>query len=300
MTTSQPETIEFVVPYVGGREFLERTVRSVLEQSDPAWRLTVVEDGPQGQDVAAWIEGLGDDRVSHVLNPHNLGLSANFQRCLELGESPWVVILGCDDLLLPNYVATIREALAQEPASAAVQPGVEVIDGRGRRVHPASDRVKNLLAPHPASPTALSGEALLTSLLRGNWTYFPAICWRRDAALRHGFRQDLGVCLDLELLANLVFDGEVLTVSSTPAFQYRRHAASASSLSARTADRFAEEAAVFNGLSERSRVRGWRRAERAGRRRLTSRAHAASLIPRALSRRQFVTARRLASHAVGT
>jgi len=48
-------------------------VRSVLEQRDPDWRLTVVDDGYPDGSVPGWFAGLGDDRVRYHRNETNLG-----------------------------------------------------------------------------------------------------------------------------------------------------------------------------------------------------------------------------------
>ena len=81
-------------------------VRSVIAQSDPNWRLTVVDDG-NADGVPEWFAGLGDDRVRYLRNERNLGVTGNFNRCLDLVEHELVMLMGCDDLMLPNYVATV-------------------------------------------------------------------------------------------------------------------------------------------------------------------------------------------------
>lgn len=271
--------IEFLVPYVGDPTLLRATVASALAQSDRSWTLCVVEDGSQGTGVGDWVRNLADPRVTHVLNETNLGLAGNFQRCLDLATSERVVFPGCDDLLHPDYVALVRRTIAQFPAASAMLPGVRVIDRDGRVVHPIADRVKRRLAPQPAQATAYAGEELAASLLHGNWTYFPAICWRREHVARFGFRQDLPVALDLALLFDVLLDDGELVVLPDQVFGYRRHAQSVSSRAAATSDRFAEEARLHDELGERCRDRGWKRAARAARMRVTSRLHAASLLP---------------------
>jgi glycosyltransferase involved in cell wall biosynthesis len=268
--------IDLIVPYYGERSLLEQTVMSVLAQSSPDWRLVVVEDGDQGFNTGEWLGGLGDARVHHVLNPTTLGVAGNFQRCLDLATSPYVSFPGCDDLLLPDYVAVIEKAWRDHTHCAGVIPGVGVVDQDGARVRTTTDWVKSRLRPH--SPDTYQGERLLTSLMHGNWTYFPATCWRTDAIRSLGFRADLPTTLDLALLAELVLRGESFLVLEQELFEYRRHPASASSLAARSANRFAEERALMIELADRASSLGWRRASRAAKWHWTSRAHALSLV----------------------
>ena len=84
-------------------------------------------------------------------------------------------------------------------------------------------------APLP-SPWPASARDALVSLLRGNWTYFPSLCWRRDLVTSIGFRPRYGVVLDLGLLLDVLASGGDLLVLPGTHFRYRRHANSASSL----------------------------------------------------------------------
>jgi len=258
----------------------------------------VVQDGPDVEDAEPWLSGLNDDRVSYHRNPRNLGTTGNFQRCLDLATGSHVVFLGCDDVLMSNYVASVRRAVARHPDASVIQPRVAVIDVVGRRIRPLADRVKRAIGPRAGGDVCLEGESLAASLMRGNWLYFPSLCWRRDRILEHGFRQDLPVTLDLALLAKVVLDGGRLVVTAEEAFCYRRHSTSLSSSTAREADRFQEEANLLDELARAFDRAGWRRAARAARGHLMSRLHAVMHIPRAVARRDRSATRRLIRHVV--
>lgn len=295
MTRSMPE-IGFVMPYFGREDLFQQAVLSVRAQTDERWSLHVLVDGPEPPPVEAWLDAQRDPRITHERNETNLGVSAGFQRCLERARTDHVVFLGCDDLLLPRYVEVVRRELRAWPRAAVLQPGVEVVDAAGTVVRPAADRIKRLLAPRASRAVSLRGEPLLTSLLTGNWTYFPSLCWRREVIVPIGFRIDLAVTLDLALLAQVVLDGGQLVTVPEKAFVYRRHAASVSSVTARSADRFDEEQRLFTELAAASRDQGWTRAARAARWHTTSRLHAASLVPGAVLAGDLAGARRLARH----
>ena len=276
------EAIDLLVPHYGDRALLERTVASVLAQADPRWRLHVVDDNPPSVDqgLDRWFDGLGDPRVTYTRNLSRLGIAGNFQRCLDLAWSDRVVFPGCDDELMPSYVGLVRDALRRHPEATAVLPGVRVIDETGEPSWPLTDRVKSWLALSSGEP--VGGERLAVSLMRGNWTYFPAICWDRRAIARHGFRHDLPITLDLALLVDVVLEGGTLLRLDEDGFRYRRHAASLSSVGAGDLARFAEEADLFAECADRFTAAGWSRATRAARLHLTSRLHAATRLPGSL------------------
>jgi glycosyltransferase involved in cell wall biosynthesis len=292
-------TFDIMLPYYGDVGLVKAAVGSILRQSDPDWRLTVVDDG-QEPGVAEWFAGLGDDRVRYQRNPHNLGVTGNFRKCVELAERPYMVMMGTDDIMLPNYVATVRSVVEDHPDVAMVQPGVEVIDGEGRVVRTLTDEVKRrLYAPNLAHGGVFGGEPLATSLLRGDWLYFPSICWRTDAIKATNFRDGLHVIQDLALVIDLVRRGERMAVDPTVCFRYRRHAVSASAASAVAGLRFAEARNYFLDAADQMDALGWHRAARAARRYMSSRLHAITLLPAAVWAGNGAGIRNLSRHAFG-
>lgn len=176
-------TIHVIIPFYGDFDLLKECVRSVLTQRDARWLLTVVDDRYPDPAVARWFHDAAEDsRARYVRNAVNLGANRNFQRCLDLAEAGHVTILGGDDLLMPNYVGTVLTALEAEPDAAIIQPGVRVIDAEGRASYNVVDSVKALLAGRDRARRVLRGERLATSLLHGDWLYFPALCWRTESA----------------------------------------------------------------------------------------------------------------------
>jgi glycosyltransferase involved in cell wall biosynthesis len=272
-------SFDIMMPYYGDVALMKLAVISVLEQSDPDWRLTVIDDGRE-PGVPEWFAGLGDDRVRYLRNEHNLGVTGNFRKCVELAEYDHMVILGCDDLMLPNYVSSIREALRVFPNAGMVQPGVEVIDGHGLPVDTLVDHTKRILyAPRIKGVRLAEGEGLAVSLLRGNWLYFPSVCWRTEAVKSVDFRPDLHVIQDLALVMDLLQRGESLAVTDAVSFKYRRHAVSESAVQAFDGRRFVEEKGFFLDVADRLEAHGWHEAAKVARQHFSSRLHALTLLP---------------------
>lgn len=295
-------TVDVMLPHYGRLDLVQDTVRSVLAQDDPNWRLTVLDDTGASADAALadWCAGLDDGRVHYRLNPRNLGINRNFQQCVDRVEHDLAVIIGNDDLMLPGYVATVRRAHAAHPEAAIIQPGVEVVGADGAPARSLVDLGKRwVYAPRVTEPTVLSGQELAVSLLRGNWLYFPSICWRSEPLRRTGFREGVDVVQDLALVLDLVLDGESLLVEPTTCFRYRRHEASVSSAHAADGRRFAEERTFFLETADRMAARGWPRAARAARRHLSSRINALTRLPAAARHGGIGGVRTLARHAFG-
>lgn len=291
------KNLDIILPFYGSESLFRAAVRSVLGQTDPRWRLVVVDDQYPSEEPGAWIRSLGDPRVHYVRNSTNLGLNRNFQHGLDLVEADFFVLLGCDDLMHPRYVERMFTLIEQHPDAAMIQPGVEIIDENGVPRRQLTDRVKGLLAPRK-STVRLSGEALAISLLRGNWTYHPSLCMCTAAAKEFGFTAGLSIVLDLDLLLNITRAGGVMVIDHQPVFAYRRHGESSSSKAVTDGTRFAEEAQFFAGQSTKMSARGWPRAARAARIHLTSRLYAATAAAVALRSGDLRVVRRSLAHVL--
>ncbi|MEY2230619.1 MULTISPECIES: glycosyltransferase family 2 protein [Streptomyces] len=144
---------EILLPYYGDVALMQDAVRSVLVQDGDDWRLTVVDDGTE-PGVPEWFEQLADPRVRYLRNERDLGVTGNFNRCVELAEYEYLVLMGCDDLMHPNYLQVVRATADREPTAAVIQPGVQVIGTDGLPFDTLGDRTKRkLYAPKgPAAP----------------------------------------------------------------------------------------------------------------------------------------------------
>ncbi|MCT2586687.1 glycosyltransferase [Actinophytocola gossypii] len=292
---SQPD-IDIMVPAFGDGELVRETVRSVLDQRDPHWRLTVIDDGVGGGvggELGDWIAGLGDDRIRYLANPTRLGINRNFQRCTDESSADLVVLLGSDDRLLPDFVGRVRDVAARCPDAAFIHTGARVIGDDGEPVSPLVDRVKKLTMPGLSAEDRergwrlIGGEELAASLLGGNWMYFPSVAFRGDALRRHGFREGYDIVLDLDVYLRILVEGGQVVLFAEPGIEYRRHAASLSSAQADTGSRFDEERAYFAEAAEMMAAAGWSRAARAARLHWTSRMHAVVKLPGLLAARRW-------------
>lgn len=279
-------SLEIMLPFWGDPRMLYQTVASVQQQSDPDWILTVVDDAYPDDDVAAWFAALDDERIRYVRNGTNLGIIGNFRACVQRATADHLVILGSDDLLRSGYVAAIHRALAAHPSADIIQPGVEVIDEHGRRRLPLADRVKQrLLAPDSVhGDVLLEGEPLATSLVKGDWLYWPSLVFRTSTIRAHDFRDDLPIALDLAILLDIVFAGGRLVVLPEQVFAYRRHARSASQQTVLDGRRFDDDRRFYGEVAARAAAKGWPTTARAARIRLMARLHALSEAPRVLMR----------------
>lgn len=295
-STSGP--LEVFIPFWGDPTLLYATIDSVKAQTDPDWTIVVVDDCYPDPTVAEHFATEDDPRIRYVRNEVNVGITDNYQRCREMASGELMMFLGCDDLMHPGFVATVKAAHREFPAAATIQVGVRVVDEHGAPIDPLTDKVKRAIRPSVDRRTELSGERLATSLLRGAWHYWPALVFRTEAINRYDFREGLPIIQDLALLIDMTAAGETLVLDPTVCFSYRRHTQSASATSLLHGNRFADERRYYSTAADQMAGHGWSRAARTARLRWTSRLHAVTLLPTALKRRERSAVRTLLDHAL--
>jgi glycosyltransferase involved in cell wall biosynthesis len=296
-------TVDVLLPYYGDVAMMKQAVESILGQTSPDWTLTVLDDGYPDESIPGYFGALAaqDPRITYLRNEKNLGANGNYRKALSFVRHELAVVMGADDVMLRNYVETVVAAHEQFPSAQIIQPGVEVIDEFNQPAMGLVDKMKHVYAPgvrNSRGRRLLSGEPLAVSLMRGNWLYFPSVCWKADTLVATGFREGLDVVQDLALALDLIKAGGALVVDSTVCFQYRRHRQSDSSWRALEGTRFIEERGFFTGMADEFEAIGWRRAARTARLHLSSRLNAATLLPKAWRTKQHQGVRNLREHVL--
>ncbi|WP_427018627.1 glycosyltransferase [Pseudarthrobacter sp. P1] len=292
--------LDIFIPYWGDPGYMKDAVDSVLAQTSGDWLLTVVDDAYPSLEIQEFVTALADERIKYVRKPENEGITENYRTCVAMATQDVMVILGCDDILLPNYVEVISAAHRRFPNAAIIQPGVQVIDEHGTVVTTLVDMVKQkVVRPRGHGPQLVSGESIAANLMHGDWLYWPSLAFRTERIRAVEFRDGFPIIQDLALIMDMIYAGDQLLIEPTLCFSYRRHSHSASSSKLIDGSRFIGERDYFAVSAGQARELGWRKAERSAKLRITSRAHAMSLIPKALLARDAKAAKTLSRHAFG-
>jgi glycosyltransferase involved in cell wall biosynthesis len=261
--------VDILLTFWGDVELLKKAVESVLSQTESDWRLLVLDDHYPSKEPAAYFKKLNDKRIVYHRHNKNIGITNNFNYAVDAAKAKYCVLLGCDDIMLPNYLKT---ALAHIGETDMYQPLVDVIDGDGNIYLPLGDRVKRILQPKKTG--IYTGEKLAASLSTGNWLYFPSIMWKTETIKKYGFDSRFKILEDVILELNIVKDGGTLYFDKQTTFQYRRFSGSLSSKEkSKNGVRFQEETDTYNYFTGAFNDIGWNKAARAAKLHLTSRLH---------------------------
>jgi glycosyltransferase involved in cell wall biosynthesis len=274
MTAESPATLRVCItlPFFSNLEYLDIAVRSLLAQTESDWTAIVVDDASPESGAAEVVARLDDPRVRFLRNDHNLGISGNFNRCLELGseQADLVAVLHADDMLEPEYVATMRRVHATFPHATCIAPMVSVIGSSGRANRTLGDSVKHFLTPR-SLPATFAGDDGLAKLMHGLFFYCPAVSYRVERLSGLRFDDRWRQVMDLDFYARVLLTGGSIVCVPDRVYRYRRHEATMTAQNSRSLVRLEEEVSVSREVGAEAERRGWHRAARAARLRATIR-----------------------------
>ena len=167
-------TVSLVIPLYNKGEHVAACLRSALAQSHPAMELLVIDDGST-DGSAAQVLALNAPSVRLVSQP-NAGVSVARNRGIALARGDVVAFLDADDLLHPDYLATLVRLWQTFPAAGMACTAYRRVDAAGWAVA--------MRHPHIAA-----GAMGLVADFHGAWSRRSFACSssiavRRDLLLR--------------------------------------------------------------------------------------------------------------------
>ncbi|MDH4562702.1 glycosyltransferase [Pseudomonas sp. BN411] len=170
---SQPDITVAVMSY-NNAAYIGETVESVLAQTGVSFELIVLDDCSSDDSVKILERYSGDPRFRFEVNPQNLGMMGNYNRCLEIGSGRYVVVLGSDDLIYPGHLESLFSALELHPEVPLAYTQCNWIDENGKLLR---------YADHPGhAPHSYFGgrDEVLDLLRHDNYITPSAIMLRRS------------------------------------------------------------------------------------------------------------------------
>lgn len=211
--------VAVVIPTFNRAELLLRTVRSVLAQTQVPREIIVVDDGGK-DDTQARLAELCRETGANVryLRQENQGQSPARNNGAQNSESPFLLFLDSDDLLLPDALERLTKALAAEPDAVVAYGRSQTIDGNDN-ITETSWNVED------------AEGRVWERLVRGNFVRTPGLALiRRTALAQVGIwnkEEKIRGSDDWEMWLRLSEIGDFVRVAE-PVLQYRVHGANMS------------------------------------------------------------------------
>ncbi len=124
--------VSVCIPAYNSARYIEETISSILNQTYSNVEVVVVDDG-SSDNTCEIVEGIKDSRVRLVKNEVNLGMTANWNKCLRETKGAYIKLLCADDVLYQDSIRKELTALVKNPGVVLVVSDTALIDENGIR-----------------------------------------------------------------------------------------------------------------------------------------------------------------------
>jgi len=231
--------VSVCIPARNSAAYLAPAIDSVLAQEYEDFDLVVCDNASTdetGEICAAYT----DPRFRVARFEESVGQAANWNRCLELAQGEYVILLHADDELQPQFLARSVGVLDSDPGVQLVHCGVRYIDEQGRPLE-----LRRLFAADLVDRE----DVILRKLLLEGCVINPAgVIARRDAYEKVGEFTDRVVWgVDWHMWIRIAMLGSVGYLAD-PLSRYREHTTSGTSGVMKSAGNAADERWVIEDI----------------------------------------------------
>src|SRR5215831_6396543 len=120
--------VSICIPTFNAAAWIVECVRSALAQSYRRLEVLIVDDASTDETVKL-ISAIDDPRIRLEINPQNVGLAQNWNRCIELSRGDFIKFLFHDDILYPDCVEQMMELILSDEHIGLVFSPRDIIVG---------------------------------------------------------------------------------------------------------------------------------------------------------------------------
>jgi len=113
--------------------YLQQCIASILQQTVTDFELIILNDCSP-EPIDAIVQQFEDDRIHYYQNTENVGairLVENWNKCLTLAKGEYIVIMGDDDELEPDYLQEFAELIQKYPQLDVYHCRSKIINDNG-------------------------------------------------------------------------------------------------------------------------------------------------------------------------
>lgn len=105
------------IPTYNRAKYLKRTLESVVSQYEERVEI-IVSDNASEDNTRQVVEELSASApIRYIRNEKNMGAEANFLQCYRVATGDFILLLGDDDLIVENRLATMLDYIEENPQS---------------------------------------------------------------------------------------------------------------------------------------------------------------------------------------
>lgn len=214
--------VSIAIPTLERLNYLKEAVASARAQTHRRIEILIGDDG-RDESLREWCLSQADTdaRIRYLRNERRLGLAGNWNTLADAARGEYLVIIGDDDRLLPEFVSTLMRAAT--PQASVVFANHYLIDESGRRLE-----AESVECTRAYGRDALA-EGYVSDAAAAVWRNSVPICAsliRTEDARRLRFKEDLNTP-EIEFFIRLANEGSGFTFIPEYLSEYRTHPKSA-------------------------------------------------------------------------
>ena len=193
--------------------FLRECIQSVLTQTYAGFELVIVNDHSP-EDLDGIVNGFHDEGIRYYKNQVGFGAEhvvGNWNKCLEYAKGDFIICMGDDDRLKPNFLADLYELINQYPDLDVYYSRTEIINEKSEVVRVLEER-----------PERESVYEMIQKRKEGRSMFIGDYCYRTSVLREKGGFYDLPYAWGSDAITAYMMAGQKgIANTKEPGFQYR-------------------------------------------------------------------------------
>lgn len=142
-----------ILPVRNGGHHLRTCVNSILTQSLADFNLIIL-DNCSTDGTLEWLQSITDSRVMIIPSSKPLTIEESWARIRDTPKNEFITLIGHDDILYPDFLATIDNLINSQPSASLYLTHFDLIDAKGKIIRACKPM-----------PSIYTGDGLLKEIL---------------------------------------------------------------------------------------------------------------------------------------
>lgn len=197
--------VSVCIPTYNSALYIERTIRSVLNQTHENIELIICDDCSTDNTVEK-IKKFNDERIRLYVNEINLGIAGNWNKCLNVCTGKYIKLICADDVIALELIEEEIKILEKYPDVVMVESDTVFIDSVNRQIGKYNR--------HPGGPILNGTTVAMHGILCKDYFGAPVANTFRRSSLKqvHGFDRAFKYILDYDFFMRLAFTGNIYVI----------------------------------------------------------------------------------------
>lgn len=197
--------VSVCIPAYNNAGYIKETIDAILGQTYRNLELVIVDDNSTDK-TAEIVAAIPDERIHLYRNEKNLGMTGNWNHCLELVKGEYVKLICADDLIAKDCIEKEVRALQANPTAVVVESDSRLVDMDGK-AHGTYKRF-------PKSGLIDGRKIIKRGILSQNYFGAPLANTFRRSVLEKvkGFDDTFTYILDYDFFMRIACEGDIYII----------------------------------------------------------------------------------------